>query len=130
MSSEPESVQSESANVQTDNAEAMLIDFQTKRLGPPSLTFPPAPAKPLPRDRKRQSELAISLPLHQPSLSERPNDEPPALKDDPKFDRYFRVLKAGMLVEVVKHAMTRDGLDPTILDGDPNMPAGYGKTFP
>jgi hypothetical protein len=40
------------------------------------------------------------------------------------------MLKVGMPVEVVKLAMTRDGMDPTILDGDPNMPAGYQKNLP
>jgi hypothetical protein len=130
MSSEPKSVQSESANVQTDNAKAMLNAFLTKRLGPPSLTFPLAQAEPEQRDGGGHSESGFSLPQHQPSLSERPKDGPPALKDDPKYDRYFRMLKVGMPVEVVKHAMTRDGMDPTILDGDPNLPAGYGKNVP
>jgi len=45
------------------------------------------------------------------------------LKDDPKFAKYFKMLKVGMPKEVVKHAMTRDGLDPEIIDGDPNLPA-------
>ncbi len=69
MSSEPKSVQSESANLQTDNAKAMLIDFLTKRLGPPSLTFPPTPAEPEPRIVNAIQSRG-SLPLHQPSLSE------------------------------------------------------------
>jgi Formin Homology 2 Domain/Subunit CCDC53 of WASH complex len=48
----------------------------------------------------------------------------PALKDDPKFSRYFKMLSVGMPMEVVKHAMTRDGLDPSVMDGDHNKPAG------
>jgi hypothetical protein len=48
----------------------------------------------------------------------------PALKDDPKYARYFRMLKVGMLMDVVKHAMTRDDLDPSVMDGDQNKPAG------
>eukprot|EP00977_Amphora_coffeiformis_P000258 scaffold77_cov162-Amphora_coffeaeformis.AAC.7 len=48
----------------------------------------------------------------------------PALKNDPKYEKYFKMLKMGMPKEVVKHAMTRDGQDPDLLDQDPNKPAG------
>ncbi|EEC47776.1 formin like protein [Phaeodactylum tricornutum CCAP 1055/1] len=53
-----------------------------------------------------------------------PNSNLPALKDDPTYERYFKMLKVSMPLEVVKHAMIRDGLDPTVLDGDHNKPAG------
>lgn len=48
----------------------------------------------------------------------------PALKDDPDYERYFKMLKMGLPMEVVKHAMTRDGLDPSVMDGDHNKPVG------
>jgi len=48
----------------------------------------------------------------------------PALKDDPKYARYFRMLKVGMPMDVVKHAMMRDDMDPSVMDGDHNKPAG------
>mmetsp|Transcript_7630 Transcript_7630/g.18798 ORF Transcript_7630/g.18798 Transcript_7630/m.18798 type:complete len:1319 (+) Transcript_7630:555-4511(+) len=48
----------------------------------------------------------------------------PALKDDPKFERYFRMLKMGLPLDVAKHAMVRDGLDPSVLDMDPNKSVG------
>jgi hypothetical protein len=48
----------------------------------------------------------------------------PALKDDPKFERYFRMLKMGLPLDVAKHAMVRDGLDPSVLDMDRNKPFG------
>ncbi|GAX20383.1 diaphanous 3 [Fistulifera solaris] len=48
----------------------------------------------------------------------------PALKDDPQYTRFFKMLKLGMPMEVVKHAMTREGLDPSVMDGDHNKPAG------
>lgn len=54
------------------------------------------------------------------------NDERPALKDDPKYSRYFRMLKIGMPMDVVKHAMIRDCLDPAVMDGDHNKPACEG----
>ena len=46
----------------------------------------------------------------------------PALKDDPQYERYFKMLKLGMPMEVVQHAMIRDGLDPSVMDGDHNKP--------
>ena len=48
----------------------------------------------------------------------------PALKDDPMFTKYFKMLKMGLPLQVVKHALTRDGFDAEILDGDHNQPAG------
>lgn len=62
---------------------------------------------------------------------------PPPLKDDPKYEKYFKMMKVGMPVDVVKHSMIRDGLDPSVLDGDHNKPVGiplkddpaYGKYF-
>ncbi|GKY91382.1 hypothetical protein MPSEU_000110500 [Mayamaea pseudoterrestris] len=43
----------------------------------------------------------------------------PSLADDPKFAKYFRMLKTGLPPTVVRHALQRDGLDPSILDFDP-----------
>jgi hypothetical protein len=54
------------------------------------------------------------------------NDGRLALKDDPKYARYFNMLKIGLPMEVVKHAMQRDGLDPAAMDGDHNKPACVG----
>ena len=59
-----------------------------------------------------------------PPPSYKINGSIPALKDDPKFERYFRMLKMGLPLEVAKHAMVRDGLDPSVLDLDPNKPVG------
>ena len=49
----------------------------------------------------------------------------PILKEDPKYTKYFKMLKVGMPLQVVQHCMERDGLDPSILEGDHNKPAGY-----
>lgn len=54
-------------------------------------------------------------------------DTRPSLKNDPKYDRYFRMLKVGMPLDVVKHAMTQDGVDPSVMDGDHDRPAGFGS---
>jgi hypothetical protein len=48
----------------------------------------------------------------------------PALKDDPKYTKYFKMLKLGMPLEVVQHAMIRDGEDPSVMDQDHNKPSG------
>merc|ERR1712238_188641 len=47
-------------------------------------------------------------------------DEGPALKDDPEYAKYFKMLKMGLPMGAVKHAVTRDEKDPTIMDLDPN----------
>ncbi|KAL7522550.1 hypothetical protein ACHAWX_007259 [Stephanocyclus meneghinianus] len=44
----------------------------------------------------------------------------PPLKDDPKYQKYFRMLKMGLPMGAVQNAMQRDGLDPTIMDLDPD----------
>jgi hypothetical protein len=51
-------------------------------------------------------------------------DGKPALKNDPAFAKYFKMLKMGLPLQVVKHSMSRDGLDPDVMDGDHNQPAG------
>jgi hypothetical protein len=47
-------------------------------------------------------------------------DDGPALKDDPEYAKYFKMLKCGLPVDAVKNALTRDGKDPTLMDLDPN----------
>ena len=44
-----------------------------------------------------------------------------ALKDNPVYSKYFKMLKMGLPMEAVKHAMTRDGLDSNILDSESNQ---------
>ena len=45
------------------------------------------------------------------------------LKDDPTYTKYFKMLKLGLPMGAVKNAMERDGIDPTIMDGDHNAPS-------
>jgi Subunit CCDC53 of WASH complex len=65
-----------------------------------------------------------ALPPPPPPPSYKATGSRPALKDDPKFEGYFRMLKMGLPLEVAKHAMVRDGLDPSVLDLDHNKPVG------
>lgn len=50
---------------------------------------------------------------HKPDLlaAEKPS------KIDPKYEKYFKMLKIGIPLEAVKHSVVRDGLDPSVLDG-------------
>jgi hypothetical protein len=43
------------------------------------------------------------------------------LKDDPEYEKYFKMLKMSLPVGAVKNAMTMDGKDPSIMDLDPNQ---------
>lgn len=47
------------------------------------------------------------------------------LKDDPKFAKYFKMLKMGLPMDAVKNAMERDGMDPSVMDGDHSAPAAF-----
>eukprot|EP00934_Nitzschia_sp_Nitz4_P006014 Nitzschia sp. Nitz4//scaffold124_size66437//25636//38731//NITZ4_006111-RA/size66437-processed-gene-0.6-mRNA-1//1//CDS//3329534552//6004//frame0 len=47
------------------------------------------------------------------------NDDGPPLKEDPEYEKYFKMLKMGLPVGAVKNALTRDGKDPGIMDLDP-----------
>lgn len=88
-----------------------------------------------PSDQKMQANATPAPQVQPPEQTAEEPDLPvmdgrPALKNDPKYDRYFRMLKVGMPMPVVKHAMTRDGVDPSVMDGDHNKPAGYGAGVP
>ena len=45
------------------------------------------------------------------------------LKDDPMFAKYFKMLKMHLPPPAVKQKMTAEGLDPAILDMDPEGPS-------
>ena len=40
------------------------------------------------------------------------------IRNDPTYTKFFKMLQMGLPMEVVKHAMTRDGMDPSIMDHD------------
>ena len=46
----------------------------------------------------------------------------PAVKNDPEFAKFFKMLKVGIPLPAVKQAMEKDGLDGNILDNDHNKP--------
>ncbi|CAB9518801.1 Formin-like protein [Seminavis robusta] len=54
------------------------------------------------------------------SLKSQQGDTGPALKDDPEYTKYFKMLNMGLPKDAVKNALERDGKDPSIMDLDPN----------
>ena len=53
-------------------------------------------------------------------FSSKDADGGPPLKDDPDYQKYFRMLSMGLPPGAVKNAMSRDGKDPGIIELDPN----------
>jgi hypothetical protein len=51
----------------------------------------------------------------------------PPLKSDERFVKYFKMLTVGLSKEAVQHRMQRDGVDPKILDMDPEKPYSDGS---
>jgi hypothetical protein len=47
-------------------------------------------------------------------------DTGPPLKEDPEYEKYFKMLGMGLPMGAVKNAISRDGKDPAIMDLDPN----------
>ena len=54
----------------------------------------------------------------------------PALKDDPEYQKYFKMRKMGLPMDAVRHAMKRDEKDEKILDLDPNKSLKSQQTQP
>ncbi len=115
-----------------NDVKAMLKSFLGARNNP--LAFIPAPKKEDDADAIMYAKSIESSSPEKKGLHDFPPPPPPpasttsgqrpALKDDPKYERYFRMLKVGMPMEVVKHAMLKDGNDPSVMDGDHNKPLG------
>jgi hypothetical protein len=71
------------------------------------------PNKPLPRKKKAKAA--------------EPEEPQIPLKDMPQFAPYFKMLKMGLPKGAVKHKMTKEGLDPAVLDMDPEKPPNSAK---
>ncbi|DAZ99840.1 TPA: hypothetical protein N0F65_008583 [Lagenidium giganteum] len=54
----------------------------------------------------------------------------PALKDDPKYATYFRMVKIGLAPASVRHKMISENVDPAILDLDPDKPLSVQSIAP
>jgi hypothetical protein len=73
------------------------------------------------RDEKDPRVLGLdpnrSLESQIPEQPETDSEVP--LKNDPEYEKYFKMLKMGLPVDAVKNALVRDGKDPSIMDLDP-----------
>ena len=49
----------------------------------------------------------------------------PPLKEDERFVKYFKMLAVGLPKGAVQNRMTKDGVDPSVLDMDPEKPDYY-----
>jgi len=49
-------------------------------------------------------------------------EEPVPIKDDPEYQKYFKMRKVGLPIQSIKQALVRDGKDPAIADIDPEKP--------
>jgi hypothetical protein len=47
----------------------------------------------------------------------------PALRDDPEYEKYFKMLQMDVSLDDVKDALKKDGKDPDVMDGDHSKPA-------
>jgi hypothetical protein len=78
----------------------------------------------LTRDGKDPSIMDLdpnkSIKSQMKSDDDEEKDTGPALKDDPEYEKFFKMLKMGLPMGAVKNALTRDGKDPSIMDLDPN----------
>jgi len=102
----------------TNPAEAMKAMFARRAAS----SAPPAPQFSHPSPSPSPS-ISASASVPPPAPTPTPNDpNATPLKDTEEYKKYFKMLKSGLPNEVVKHAMTRDGKDPDILDNDPNKP--------
>jgi hypothetical protein len=99
-----------------------------------------APAQPEPA---RPSESAPATATAAAATGEVPKDaakpdEPPAptapesvsLMNDPKYGKYFKLLKMGMPREGIEAKMRAEGLDPSLLDKNPTDPAPPASATP
>lgn len=49
-------------------------------------------------------------------IDDEPSNEENVYKNDPKYEKYFKMLKMGVPVDAIKHKMICDNLDPNIID--------------
>ena len=76
----------------------------------------------LARDGKDPSIMEMDHDKPYASKPESTESERPPLREDPDFAKYFKMLKMGLPMGAVQQAMTRDGVDPSIMDMDHDKP--------
>jgi heat shock protein HspQ len=74
----------------------------------------------LQRDGKDPSIASLDPEKSLKSQTGEPADKNPPLKDNPEYQKYFKMLTMGLPMGAVRNALVRDGKDPDIMDLDPN----------
>ncbi|RHZ11461.1 hypothetical protein DYB37_010310 [Aphanomyces astaci] len=99
--------------------EISLAILEAKLNSIPDLPSTVTPAADLPAD--------LNLPPTEPAPLA-PSPSFLKLKDDPMFEKYFKMLKLGMPEGVVRHKLAMDGITLDILSLDPEGPSPNGGT--
>ncbi|KAG9406954.1 hypothetical protein AC1031_003279 [Aphanomyces cochlioides] len=98
-------------------------------LPPTDAAPPPPPPPPGPAPGEEQSTVPPPPPPP-PADGSSPEAPPPPpaanilkLKDDPMYEKYFKMQKLGMPVGAIRQKMQLDGVDPDVLNLDPEGPS-------
>jgi hypothetical protein len=110
------SVKGTNVEAQTVAPRAAMISMLNKRSPPSSDKEKPAAKTKATSSRDNNGNTD--------SMDAIEDGDSPALKDDLTYQKYFKMLKMGLPLGAVKNALQRDGLDPAILDLDPNKSVG------
>ena len=51
-------------------------------------------------------------------IDDEPSNQENKYKNDPKYEKYFKMLKMGVPIDAIKHKMICDNLDPNIIDSN------------
>lgn len=88
----------------------------------PGMAAPPAPGAPQP-----SAEASLPPPTEEPA----PEPEKPAMtvSKDPRYAKYFQMIKVGVPLMAIAPKMQAEGLDPSLLE-NPDAPAPDGGPVP
>eukprot|EP01112_Ceratiomyxa_fruticulosa_P008270 TRINITY_DN2138_c0_g1_i1.p1 TRINITY_DN2138_c0_g1~~TRINITY_DN2138_c0_g1_i1.p1 ORF type:complete len:212 (+),score=72.08 TRINITY_DN2138_c0_g1_i1:295-930(+) len=92
---------------------------------------PPPPPPPMPGAKAAaqpaqpiQQEQNVGLPPPPPAES-----SGLTMKDDPRYSKYFKMLRMGIVVQSIQQKMMMEGIDPNILD-HPDDPSDFSENQP
>ena len=85
----------------------------------PAKSVPRPPGPPPPRAPGPVPRVPVTPPAPPAAAPAQP---PPPLHAHPVYAEFFRLLKVGVPIEVVRGKMALESLDPRVLDCDPNAP--------
>lgn len=86
----------------------------------PALMPPPPPVAALPPTPQAPPQAAAAAPPPPP-----PGGSGTLLRDDPNYGRFFKMLRMGVPLQAAKNKVLAEGLDPDIMDRDPDGPSPF-----